>query len=245
MNISTKSKLGNNVKISNTAKIFDNVIIEDDVSIGDFCLIGYSSNTNITDKLIIKKNTKINSHSIIYLGSSIGENSVLGHNVLVREKTVIENNVQIGSFSDVEGFCLIESYSKFHSNVHVGQGSKIMCYSWLYPYVILTNDPIPPSHICDGVIIEPFSIVCTRSTILPGKTLGFGSFVGANSLVNINLKPETIGTGNPFQQRGSINLIKIPNEKNCAYPWTTRFNKDYPKDVNEIYINLKKKFIKS
>ena len=245
MNISNKIKLGKNVKISDTAKIFDNVVIEDGVSIGDFCLIGYSGTANNSKKLIIKKNTKINSHSVIYLGSSIGENSLLGHNVLVREESVIENNVQIGSFSDIEGYCLIESYSKLHSNVHVGQGSKVMSYSWLFPYVILTNDPIPPSDICDGVTIEPFSIVCTRSTILPGKTLGFGSFVGANSLVNINLKPETVGTGNPFKQRGNISLIKIPNESDCAYPWTTRFNKDYPKDINAIYTRLKKKFIKS
>jgi acetyltransferase-like isoleucine patch superfamily enzyme len=245
MNISDKIKLGKNVKISDTAKIFDNVVIEDGVSIGDFCLIGYSSTSNNSKKLIIKKNAKINSHSIIYLGSSIGENSVLGHNVLVREETIIENNVQIGSFCDIEGYCVIEPYSKLHSNVHVGQKSKIMSYSWLFPYVILTNDPIPPSNIRVGVTIEPFSIVCTRATILPGKTLGFGSFVGANSLVNINLKPETIGTGNPFKQRGSINQIKIPNEKKSAYPWTTRFNKDYPKDVNKIYSELRNIFIKS
>ena len=245
MNISDKIKLGNNVKISSTAKIFNNVTIEDGVVIGDYCIIGFSNTENDPRKLIIKKNAKINSHSIIYLGSSIGENSIIGHNVLIREESVIENNVQIGSFSDIEGYCSIEAYSKLHSNVHIGQGSKIMSYCWLFPYVILTNDPIPPSNIRDGVTIEPFSIVCTRSTILPGKILGFGSFVGANSLVNINLKPETIGTGNPFKQRGSINTIKIPNEKDCAYPWTTRFNKDYPKNINEIYIKLKKKFIKS
>ena len=245
MNISDKSKLGKNVFISNTAKIFDNVVIEEGVTIGDFCLIGFSNVDNDTKTLIIKKNTKINSHTIIYLGSSIGENSIIGHNVLIRENSIIENNVQIGSFSDIEGCCLIESYSKLHSNVHVGQASKIMSYSWLFPYVILTNDPIPPSNIKEGVTIEPFSIVCTRSTILPGKTLGFGSFVGANSLVNINLKPETIGTGNPFKQRGSVNQIKIPNKKKPAYPWTTRFNKDYPKDINNIYSDLKNKFIKS
>ena len=245
MNISNKANIGKNVIISNTTKVFDNVTIEDGVIIGDNCLIGYSNTENNSKKLTIKKNTKINSHSIIYLNSIIGENSIIGHNVLVREETIIENNVQIGSFSDIEGYCLIESYSKLHSNVHIGQGSKILSYSWLFPYVILTNDPIPPSNIRDGVIIEPFSVVCTRSTVLPGKILGFGSFVGANSLVNINLKPETIGSGNPFKQRGNINLIKIPNKQKSAYPWTTRFNKDYPKNIEEIYINLKKKYIKS
>ena len=121
---------------------------------------------------------------------------------------------------------------------------SVKSFSWLFPYVILTNDPIPPSNIRKGVTIEPFAIVCTRSTILPGKILGFGSFVGANSLVNINLKPETIGSGNPFKQRGNISLMKIPGENKSAYPWTTRFNKDYPDNISEIYLKLKREYIK-
>ena len=84
-----------------------------------------------------------------------------------------------------------------------------MSYCWLFPYVIITNDPIPPSNIRQGVTIEPFATICTRTTILPGKRIGFGSFVGANSLVNKNLSFETIGVGNPFKIRGKIDLIKF------------------------------------
>jgi len=242
MNISKKTNIGKNVKISDTAKILDNVTIEDDVSIGDFCLIGFALKPNSSDRLVIKKNTKINSHTVIHQNSIIGNDSIIGHNVLIREKTLIENNVQVGSFSDIEGYSNISSYAKLHSNVHIGQNSKIMSYAWLFPYVILTNDPIPPSNIRKGVTIEPFSIVCTRSTILPGIKLGFGSFVGANSLVNKNLYPETFGTGNPFRIRGDIFKIKIPDKKENAYPWVGRFNKDYPKNIEEIYKDLRKKF---
>ena len=242
-NISKKAKIGKNVIIANSSRILGNVIIGDNVTIGDFCLIGSTSENKTSKKLIIKNGVKINSHSIIYLDSEIGENSVIGHRVLIREKTKIENNVQIGSYSDIEGHCEILSYAKLHSNVHVGQHSKIMNYVWLFPYVILTNDPIPPSEIREGVIIEPFAIVCTRTTILPGKKIGFGSFVGANSLVNKNLKPEMIGSGNPFKERGSINLIKIPDKNESAYPWHSRFQKDYPKNIKEIYENFRKKFI--
>ena len=157
--------------------------------------------------------------------------------------SIIENDVQIGSYSDIEGYCQIHEYAKLHSNVHVGQHSLIMSYAWIFPYVILTNDPIPPSNIRHGVTVEPFSIICTRSTILPGKSIGFGSFVGANSLVNNNLKAETIGSGNPFTIRGTINRIKIPKTKKSAYPWILRFKKDYPKNIYEIYKKLRKKYL--
>ena len=239
--ISTKAKIGKNVKIGFCVKILDNVIIDDDVSIGDYCLIGHSNKKK--NNVHIKQGVKINSHSIIYSDVSIGKNSIIGHRVLIREKTIIENNVQIGSYSDIEGYCQIHEYAKLHSNVHVGQHSLIMSYAWIFPYVILTNDPIPPSNIRHGVTVEPFSIICTRSTILPGKSIGFGSFVGANSLVNNNLKAETIGSGNPFTIRGTINRIKIPKTKKSAYPWILRFKKDYPKNIYEIDKKLRKKYL--
>ena len=243
MNISKKAIIGKNTIISNTAKICSNCIIEDDVKIDDYCLIGSDFEDDYLNRTIIKKGSIINSHTVIHKDTLIGENSIIGHHVLIREKTKISNNVQIGSFSDIEGYAQIDEFSKLHSNVHIGQGSHIMSYCWLFPYVILTNDPIPPSNIRLPVTIEPFSIICTRTTILPGKKIGFGSFVGANSLVNKNLEPESFGFGNPFKIKGNINLIKIPNTFKNAYPWIGRFEKDYPKNINEIYNLLKKNFI--
>ena len=241
-NVSSKAKIGKNVVLGYCVTIGDNVVIEDNVTIGDYCLIGCCTKNNLK-KLLIKKNTKINSHSIIYSDCEIGENSLIGHRVLIREKTIIKNNVQVGSFSDIEGSCVISPYAKLHSNVHVGQHSLIMDYAWLFPYVILTNDPIPPSNIRKGTVIEPFAVVCTRSTVLPGKKIGFGSFVGAHSLVNCDLKSEMIGSGNPFKVRGNIDKIKIPNTKKNAYPWITRFQKDYPNNAEKIYLNLRKKYL--
>ena len=237
----TKPEIGKNCNIANTAKINENVIIEDNVTIGDFCVIGFN-NKRLNKKLIIGKNSIINSHTIIYLGSEVGENNIIGHNVLIREETFLGKNVQIGSYSDLEGYCSIDDFSKLHSCVHVGQHSKIMSYVYIFPYVILTNDPIPPSDIRRGVVLEPFSIICTRSTILPGIKIGFSSFIGANSLVNKNVESEMIGSGNPFRIKGNISNIKIPNTENSAYPWVGRFNKDYPSDIKETYNKLRKKY---
>ena len=237
----TKPVIGKNCNIANTAKINENVIIEDNVIIGDFCVIGFN-NKRLNKKLIIGKNSIINSHTIIYLGSEVGENNIIGHNVLIREETFLGKNVQIGSYSDLEGYCSIDDFSKLHSCVHVGQHSKIMSYVYIFPYVILTNDPIPPSDIRQSVVLEPFSIICTRSTILPGIKIGFSSFIGANSLVNKNVESEMIGSGNPFRIKGNISNIKIPNTENSAYPWVGRFNKDYPSDIKETYNKLRKKY---
>ena len=238
-----KPMIGKNCKIADTAKIYENVIIEDNVTIGDYCVIGLKSNNETNKELIIKKNSIINSHTNIYLGSEIGENNIIGHNVLIREKSFFGKNVQIGSFSDIEGYCSIEDYSKLHSCVHVGQHSKIMSFVYIFPYVVLTNDPIPPSDIRQGVILEPFSIICTRSTILPGIKIGFSSFIGANSLVNKNVEAEQIGSGNPLRIKGNISNIKIPKTNESAYPWVGRFKKDYQSNIKEVYKELRKKYL--
>ena len=81
--------------------------------------------------------------------------------------------------------------------------------------------------------MEPFSIICTRSTVLPGIKIGFSSFIGANSLVNKNVDPEMIGSGNPFRIRGNISNIKIPKSNENAYPWIRRFEKEHSPERNE------------
>ena len=240
----TKSEIGKNCNISKTAIINENVVIEENVTIGDFCVIGFNPKNESNKKLIIRKNSIINSHSVIYIGSEIGLNNIIGHNVLIREETFLGKNVQVGSYSDLEGYCSIDDYSKLHSCVHVGQHSKIMSYVYIFPYVVLTNDPIPPSDIRQGVILEPFSIICTRATILPGIKVGFSSFIGANSLVNKNVDPELIGSGNPFRIKGNISNIKIPKTNKSAYPWVGRFQKDYPQDIKDIYEKLRIRYLK-
>ena len=240
----TKSEIGKNCNISKTAMINENVVIEENVTIGDFCVIGFNPKNESNKKLIIRKNSIINSHSVIYIGSEIGLNNIIGHNVLIREETFLGKNVQVGSYSDLEGYCSIDDYSKLHSCVHVGQHSKIMSYVYIFPYVVLTNDPIPPSDIRQGVVLEPFSIICTRATILPGIKVGFSSFIGANSLVNKNVDPELIGSGNPFRIKGNISNIKIPKTNKSAYPWVGRFQKDYPQDIKNIYEKLRIRYLK-
>ena len=240
----TKPEIGKNCNISKTAIINENVVIEENVTIGDFCVIGFNPKNESNKKLIIRKNSIINSHSVIYIGSEIGLNNIIGHNVLIREETFLGKNVQVGSYSDLEGYCSIDDYSKLHSCVHVGQHSKIMSYVYIFPYVVLTNDPIPPSDIRQGVVLEPFSIICTRATILPGIKVGFSSFIGANSLVNKNVDPELIGSGNPFRIKGNISNIKIPKTNKSAYPWVGRFQKDYPQDIKDIYEKLRIRYLK-
>ena len=124
---------------------------------------------------------------MFYNGSVFGERLITGHRVTVREKTFAGKNLQIGTLGDIQGHCTIGDYVRFHSNVHIGQKSLIGNFVWIFPYVVLTNDPHPPSETLIGVTVCDYAAIATMSVILPGAVVAKGVLVGAHS----SLKGET------------------------------------------------------
>ena len=223
------SSLANNVAIGPYSIIHKNVIIEDGSVIGSHCEIGHPAN-NFSGgaPLSIGKNSLIRSHCVFYEGSTFGGNLVTGHGVTVREKTLAGCNLQIGTLSDIQGNCEIGDFVKFHSNVHIGQYSKIKDYVWIFPYVVLTNDPHPPSNVMMGVTVENYVAIATMSTVLPGVTIKEGALVGAHSSVSRDVEANTVVAGSPAKYICDTDKIKLKDgSNNSAYPWRRHFHRGY------------------
>src|SRR6187402_2546655 len=169
--------IGKNVTVGPNAVIYDNVVLGDNTIVGAHCILGepnvgiYSDAAGYENpKLTIGSNSLIRSGTIIYAGSDLGERFECGHRVTIREKTRIGKNVRVGTLSDIQGHCEIGDFVRFHSNVHIGHKSVIKDFVWIFPYVVLTNDPHPPSETLMGVTVEEFAVIATMSVILPGVT---------------------------------------------------------------------------
>lgn len=250
-------KISQNANIGKNVVIKDGVIIEDSVVIGDNCYIDYGTiiknnvvignnsfigarcilgeflndiilkKSNENPKLIIEENATIRSESIIYGGTKINRNFQSGHRVTIREYAEIDENVNIGTLSDIQGYCKIGKYTRLHSNVHIGQKSEIGDYVWIFPYVVLTNDPMPPSNELKGVTIKNFAVICTGSVVLPGIEVEENSLIGASSNVTKNVMKNTIVAGNPAKLMG--NIEKIKNKDGFShYPWQKNFDRGMP-----------------
>ena len=223
------AKIGSNVSIGPYSIVHKNSIIGDNTEIGAYCEIGLPSKLANNRPLVIGDGAVIRSHSVFYEGSTFGKELTTGHRVTVRELTTAGDGFQIGTLGDIQGHCEIGDYVKCHSNVHIGQHSKIGNYVWIFPYVVLTNDPHPPSEVMAGVTIEDFAVIATMSVVLPGITIKKGALVGAHSSVNKDVNPDSVVAGSPAKFICGTEKIKLKDGSgNHAYPWRRHFHRGYP-----------------
>jgi acetyltransferase-like isoleucine patch superfamily enzyme len=232
--VNKKVEIPNSVKIGPYSVIHENVVIGEDSVIGSFCEIGIQNSFNLNQELIIGRKALIRSHTIIYSGSKFGDFLETGHHVSLREKIYSGENLRVGSYSDLQGDIELGEYVRLHSNVHLGKQTKIGNFVWIFPFVVTTNDPTPPSNIVKGCTVNDFSVIATGSILIPGVIVGENSLVGANSTVNRNVAPFSVVVGNPAKYIKDVRDLVLPDGSGVkAYPWNRHFKRGFPDDVIE------------
>ncbi len=227
-------QIGSNVQIGDNTVVYDNVIIHDDAIVSNNCVIGeplasYYSDPSYENPLtVIGKKSLIRSHSILYAGVETGEHFATGHHVTIREMSFFGSHCSIGTLSDIQGHVKIGDYCRLHSNVHVGQKSELGDYIFIYPYVVLTNDPTPPSNLCVGAKIGNFSQIATMSVILPGVEIAEHVLIGAGSVVTRNVASYSLTMGNPAKHIKDVREIKSRETNQPHYPWPQNFERGMP-----------------
>lgn len=227
--ICTKAEIGENVSICPTSIIFDNVVIGENSRIDSFCKIGVPSSSDSRKPLVIGPSSHIRSHSVFYDNSVFKKNLVTGHHVLVRDKIKAGKFFQIGSYTELEGESEFGDYVKLHSKVHISLKSKIGHFSWLFPRVQFSTDPLPPSFIELPISVGDMSVIAIGSLILPGVSIGDGTFISAGSVVKENVPDTHCVSGNPAKYFTRIDRL-INFQYKIRHPWPYHFRNKYPKE---------------
>lgn len=245
--------IGDNVSIGAGTYIDSNTIIRNNVCIGknsvigakciigehlmDFCLNRqqYDHPVDISDNAIIRSGT------VIYGDVHVGANFQTGHNVTIRENTVAGDSVSIGTNSDVQGNCSIGSYARIHSRVFVAPDTVIEDYVWIFPGVILTNDPTPPSEHMMGITVKSYAVIAAGAVLLPGIIVNSDSLVSAGAVATRNVDRYQVVAGNPANVISDIRNVKNKVTGEPAYPWQYHFKKYMPwqeSDFSSWYASL-------
>ena len=238
--IDPSAQIAPDVKLGLGVRIYPNVIIESGCEIGDFCVIGHPTKIPSFQgkNLKIGAGSLIRSHAVLYEGSALGQGLETGHHVVIREGTQTGINLRVGNFSDIEGDCIIGDYCRFHGYVHVGRGSKVGNFVWLFSLVTLTNDPLPPSRIAAPVIIEDGVVVAVNVTVMPGTWLKRGSFVSSGGSVSGTVQPAAVVKNDKV----ICGVNKLMNLKHSLrHPWMQHLNDAYPEHIRSTLIELGEK----
>ncbi len=165
--VSSKSNVGNNVKIGYFS------VIEDNVSIGDDCVIGNNvtihggsiigNNVRIDDNAVIGKKplrsinsifkdkndyepcrigngTLIGTGAVIYAECKIGEGVLIADLATVREDVKIGNETIIGRGASIENLTNIGARCKIETNAYITAYSEIEDNVFIAPGVVTSND---------------------------------------------------------------------------------------------------------
>lgn len=221
--------LGSGVTIGPFSVVREGTVIGDNSVIGSHCDIGLTGAKSKVLGTSIGADSVIRSHSVIYDGASLGVGLSTGHHVCIREGSVSLEGVSLGNYTDLQGDCEIGLFSRLHSNVHVSKSTVIKDYVWVFPNVVFTNDPFPPSDVRRGVTVEDFAVIATGVLLLPGVHVGKESVVGAGTVVKTNVLAGYLYAGKPGRNVAPASKIKMTGaDPGEAYPWRNRYSGRFP-----------------
>lgn len=152
---------------------------------------------------VVGDGARVRAQSIIYGDVAIGDDFTTGHSVLVREGTTVGDDVLVGTGTVLDGAIDVGSHVSLQSQVYVPPASEIGDEVFVGPNATLTNDPYPVRTDAEltGPTLERSVSVGANATLLPGVTVGEGSFVAAGSVVTEDVPPETLAVGVPAAHR--------------------------------------------
>ncbi len=228
-NVSSKARIGSNVKIGDFTVIHDNVEIGDDTIIESNCTIGYPCKYAEGKPLVIGANSHIRSHSIFYEGSTFGARLLTGHHAFARENCMVGKNLQLGTSAVLDGYSTIGDYVRLHSLVTIAEDAEIGNFVYILPRTQSLNDPFPPSMIRRGIKIGEMSVISAGCLLYPGAEIGVGCFVAGGSHVKLKIKNLSCVAGMPAKEFASLEKYIHP-EFGPFHPWIKRMMTKYPEE---------------
>jgi acetyltransferase-like isoleucine patch superfamily enzyme len=151
----------------------------------------------------IGPNSVIRRGTIIYDNVEAGPGFVTGHFALVREETVLGSDVLVGTQTVIDGASTVGDDVSMQTGVYVPRETTIHDRVFLGPRATLLNDPYPIRTDAElvGPTLESDVSIGANATVLPGVTVGEGSFVAAGAVVCEDVPPSRLAMGAPADTR--------------------------------------------
>ncbi len=180
--------------------------------IGKGSKIGFFAVVSVKN-LTIGKRSKIRPFSFIS-----AESLEIGNDCVIKSFTIISTRIiKIANYVHIANFAFIRSPHNESSKLSIGNHSRIFPFCWLDTnqgitlgnhvgiggFSLIFTHGVWSNYFKGGpvtfeeVIIEDDVWIPWRVFVMPGVTIGKGSIIGANSLVNKNIPKNSLAAGSP------------------------------------------------
>ena len=153
-----------------------------------------------------------------------GVNVIIGKTARIRFPELVElhDNTIIDDFTYISTGLVLDQHSAIEAGVVLMGGpnnkitvgpyscicsnSTLMCgtHDFKTGLHIVHHNDVPQGLVRENINIGEHVILGTKSTVLPGITIGNGTRIGAHSLVNNDLEPWTLYAGTPIKAIGKV-----------------------------------------
>lgn len=204
--------------------VYGPTVIGDECFIGDRVVLGHPTRPKIVGRptgsdldslsegCIIGEHTILRSGSIVYERAKLGSSVETGHYVVIREDVEVGDRSRIGTKSVLDGRVKVGSNVNIQSGAYLPPGTVVGDNVFIGPFVVVTNDPYPPSPKVAGVKIGSGAVIGAGSIIIAGVTIGEGAVVGAGSVVTKDIPERGFALGVPARLVGTRELYEKKRE---------------------------------
>ncbi|NDJ18737.1 acyltransferase [Myxacorys almedinensis A] len=140
----------------------------------------------------------------------MGASSVIYNSCQIRDA----HKITIGENSSIGDQCVLDG----RSGLTIGNSVNLSTGAWIWT---AQHDPNDPNFGGVGapVVIEDYAWVSSRTTILPGVTIGRGAVVAAGAVVTQSVAPFEIVGGVPAKKIGDRNRNLSYELGSCVAFW--------------------------
>lgn len=175
-------------------------------------------NVSLSGNIFIGENSEIRTGTSIQGPCYIGKNAIIGPNAFIRPYTSIGDNCHVG-MSEVKNSLILDKTAIPHFNyvgdsiicegVNLGAGTKIsnLRFDNTNIKMRIKENLIDSGRRKLGAVIGPNSQTGINVSIMCGKKIGENSIIGANTLINEDVPPNTLIYQN---QNGETKKLENP-----------------------------------
>jgi acetyltransferase-like isoleucine patch superfamily enzyme len=244
----TSSRISSRAKLGQNLRIYDDVIIMDGVEIGDNCIIepgaiiyenvklgantyvgaqcilgerlaAYKTNVDyVNPETIIGENSTIRSGTIIYASCRFGRGFQTGHRACIRENSIFGESCSFGTMSQSDGDIKVGDNCRFHNNVFIATYTTTEDNVHFYPMSCTVDSLHPPCQKGrEGPYLESGVIVGAKVLILPRVRVHKGAVIAGASVVTHDVPENTVMAGIPAKAVKKKDEVRCHLEDRPAY----------------------------